>query len=93
MSCGSLTVTARWKQRIVILYSGHDFESRKKVTLLKFNIFKSPQHVQGVHGGIVVTALRYKLAGRGFYSPMVSLEFFSDIILPVALWPWVRLSL
>jgi hypothetical protein len=32
-------------------------------------------------------ALRYKPEGRGFDSPMMSLEFFIDIILPVALWP------
>jgi len=36
----------------------------------------------------LVEALRYKLEGRGFYSPMVSLEFFIDIILPAAIWLW-----
>jgi hypothetical protein len=42
----------------------------------------------GVRGGAVGwgTAL---LTGRSrVWLPMVSLEFFSDVILPVALWPW-----
>ena len=34
----------------------------------------------------MVEALRYKSEGRGFDSPMVSLEFFIDIILLAALW-------
>jgi len=36
----------------------------------------------------LVEALRYKPEGRGFDSQWVSLEFFADIILLAALWPW-----
>ena len=35
----------------------------------------------------LVEALCYKSEGHGFDSPMVSMEFFIDIILPAALWP------
>jgi hypothetical protein len=53
--------------------------------------FKSKIYCQyvlliGARGGTVVEALRYKLEGVRF--PMVSLDIFIDIILPVALWPW-----
>ena len=41
----------------------------------------------------LVEALRYKPEGRGSDSPISSLEFFTDIILPAALWPQDQLSL
>ena len=40
--------------------------------------------LSAARGGVVVEALRYKLAGSGFDSRL-SFEFSSDIILPVAL--------
>ena len=40
---------------------------------------------------VIYTTLQIGKSGVLF--PIVSLEFFSDIILPVALYPWSRLSL
>ena len=44
-------------------------------------------------GGAVGRGTALQDGGSRVRSPMVSLEFFIDIILPAALWPWGRLNL
>jgi hypothetical protein len=41
----------------------------------------------------LVEALRYTPQGRWFNFPMSSLEFFIDLIILAAKWPWDRLRL
>ena len=87
--------------RVRLKCDGTRAETRFRLSAKRTSPFKSAgesvQSTTGSRGGVRGSAVCWGTAlqvGRSRVRfPMVSLEFFSNIILPVALWPWGWLSL
>ena len=62
---------------------------------LELSIYKIDWNIiqLGVSGGSVGWGTALQTGRSQVLFPMESLDFFSDLILPVALWPWGRLNL
>ena len=63
-----------------------------KMSLFFPLIIQTPNY-KGVRCGAVSWGTALQSGRSRVHFPLASLEFFIDIILPVALWPWGRLSL
>jgi hypothetical protein len=62
-------------------------------TLSQYNATNFPSYLLLTRGGVVIWGTALQSGRSWLWFPMVSLEFFIDIILPAALWPWGWLSL
>jgi hypothetical protein len=84
----ALTTNATWRK----------WHVQSKIWFCQLNstrqaYFSRYKYYSGVRGGAVGWGTALQVGRSWVRFPMVSLEFFIDIILPAALWPWGRLSL
>jgi hypothetical protein len=61
--------------------------------LSKYAIITWPPATWGARGGAVGWGTKLQTGTSRVRFPMMSLEFFTDLIVSVALWPWGRLTL
>jgi hypothetical protein len=71
-------------------WSGNQFSTNGCFSL---HIYSRTNKTLGVRGGTVGWGTALQIGRSLVRFPMMSLEFFTDIILPASLWPWGWLSL